>query len=1061
MARSNGNRVEIAVVDVRGEPIANAEVTLSPLGGQDERSITLAFDQLLGHYVAPSPRPGPYRIRVEARRYQADQRHAQVTTHGLFQRFVLAPPETPFYYAGSQRTPFEPPKDLLGVTLVADITPDQESDVVATAEKLKLIPEKVAASIEQDNVRIFRFPHGTGDQNKMEIQESLLRHPAIRLAGPVIHLDAEKASYLTSEFICKFRTEVTADAVPRIAKRHEMQVIRRLTYAGNSYLLRSLRPASLAVLAAANELLKDDRIISVEPNLVQTAPDFQVNPTDFLFAQQWHSTLIDLPEAWVVLQNANAPGVGLGDPGDLTFGSENIILAVFDRGIQSQTVGGVTQSAHPDFTGTVIGGTPKIYRYFDFANMVANNDAPPNNHGMGCAGVATALANNASVVAGEAEGVAGAAPNCRVMALIRPAGGTLVQYADAYTWIAGFDPGWVVDGVNYAAGTVFPATLAPGADIISNSFLIPTGGLMNDVFDFVATYGRAGKGIPNFCAAGNSNINVTANNPMAAHEKAIAIAASTDGDVKADYSAFGNAIDLCAPSNGGAQGIVTCDLLNGGNLAGHTGGNLDYRNNFGGTSSATPLVAGVAALMLSIRPDLTWVQVREILRTTAVQIDFGNTDPVGQWVDTTGNGVANFSQWYGWGRVDAEQAVAATRDFGTGADIVVRDNLADTGAVPSTGWHANSPDIWVRRVDDPIPALAYGDAPPHQNPARGQDNYVFLRVRNVGTATSNEVYLRALITHFPGFEFRYPEEWVPTAPPSTYPPSPFAPGTYLIGEALIDSLAPAANTIVKIQWDLTLIPPEQVTIGGVTTAWHPCILADVTPHDGPAPAGATFDVKRNNNLAHKNITIDDPDTSNTDLVVAAVAGTIDPLGVDAVLIDRSLLPGDYRVFLRAADPKVMGRWLELARTGQIAPTAPLPGSPEPGKPGKPKPSEHVDDGRCQLTLWDPVRLSIECCDGSAVLIHAPRNTKIEVLCPGEGVAGGRPRISVGLYQGQQVIFFDGGVPAIELPLRLAGREYMPLILGIARPSGRRGGGLLQASQRKVGGEISPGYSVGA
>ena len=46
-----------------------------------------------------------------------------------------------------------------------------------------------------------------------------------------------------------------------------------------------------------------------------------------------------------------------------------------------------------------------------------------------------------------------------------------------------------------------------------------------------------------------------------------------------------------------------------------------------------------------------------MMQRTAVEIDFGNTDPIGQYVDNDGDGVAEFSQWYGHGRVDVAAAV--------------------------------------------------------------------------------------------------------------------------------------------------------------------------------------------------------------------------------------------------------------------------------------------------------------------------------------------------------------------------------------------------------------------
>ena len=57
-----------------------------------------------------------------------------------------------------------------------------------------------------------------------------------------------------------------------------------------------------------------------------------------------------------------------------------------------------------------------------------------------------------------------------------------------------------------------------------------------------------------------------------------------------------------------------------------TSGPADHRSNFGRTSSATALSSGVAALMLSANPALTFVEVRQILRDTAVKFDLANSD---------------------------------------------------------------------------------------------------------------------------------------------------------------------------------------------------------------------------------------------------------------------------------------------------------------------------------------------------------------------------------------------------------------------------------------------------
>src|SRR5262249_18393700 len=74
----------------------------------------------------------------------------------------------------------------------------------------------------------------------------------------------------------------------------------------------------------------------------------------------------------------------------------------------------------------------------------------------------------------------------------------------------------------------------------------------------------------------------------------IAVGASTDWDYRADYSEYGGNIDFVASSSGGNAGITTTDRTG---ADGYDPG--DYTSSFGGTSSATPLAAGVAALMLS------------------------------------------------------------------------------------------------------------------------------------------------------------------------------------------------------------------------------------------------------------------------------------------------------------------------------------------------------------------------------------------------------------------------------------------------------------------------------
>src|SRR5262249_42675321 len=91
----------------------------------------------------------------------------------------------------------------------------------------------------------------------------------------------------------------------------------------------------------------------------------------------------------------------------------------------------------------------------------------------------------------------------------------------------------------------------------------------------------------------------------------------------------------------------------------------DYQAIFG-TSLATPVAAGVGALMLSVAPNLTPVQILDILRTTA--------DKIGPVPYTNG-----WNAYYGAGRINASNAlaVAAANDCVTSPAVV--SSLADSG----------------------------------------------------------------------------------------------------------------------------------------------------------------------------------------------------------------------------------------------------------------------------------------------------------------------------------------------------------------------------------------------
>ncbi len=754
-------------------------------------------------------------------------------------------------------------------------------------------------------------------------------------------------------------------------------------------------------------------------------------------------------------------------------GSPNITIAVLDPH-------GVTPN-HPDLTGNLTDGTAKLVATIDFrANpIVAQTVAGlAGDHGTQCAGSATAIMD-------DNRGLPGVAPNCHLLGGQNFSNSDELRLADAYLWFAGFANGSTDPG--------FPALPARTADVISSSFGV-TGAVlsttMRTCFDHLTTFGRGGRGIVVLFSLGNSgygdftNAAGTRFRAWPTYEKCIAVGSSlnanptnptvsahadpagnmagiaTQVDRRALYSPFGATAlrkpDLVSPShtsynttagNPPIDPVMSDVRVGTGAFDGCPGAATcnDYDTTFGGTSHSTPTVAGAVALMLSARPELSWVQVREILRRSCARIDNANADPTGQWQDLDGDGAIDYSRWYGSGRLDVDAAVALVLDPAlTFGDAYVRENLDDVGDVPSPGWHAESPDIWVRQNDEPIPALAWTAAPPHENAVRGTDNFVFCRVRNRGTAVVPTVYLRASITHYPGFEFRYPQEWRPSTNVGDPIPNPLVPGTYIIGEQRIDNLGVGADTIVKITWPAALIPPEEVPVGAVMVRWHPCLLLEASPHDGPAPAGSVIAVRADNNLAQRNITIGDP--GDGDSWFGAVAGSLDRSGIRSILIDGRRLDGDIVVLLHVADRDKEVR-AGLARGAKQA----FVPKEEVRFPGR------LSD--LNVILRDRTRIHVGGAGGlGGIEIHATPGTELRFPPGGLAPVGGaasRPVAGADTVDGVPVVLVRGLPGILEIPLAVPGGRLFPLAIG-TRGEWK---GELRVTQRRGDGTTSPGYTL--
>ena len=577
--------------------------------------------------------PGRYRLTVSTDELVAPDRYVEVGTEGKTASAYLGEEDWPFYRLGENLVPFSPPGDRLAVAFPLTQPEPESVDklVEELTSQLPLEPDPIRDREEdggedRDHQRDFVVAEGavwlfrlteedTPDLRRKASRtiREMIDEEEVRVGVPV-DLGPGRVKVIDNRYVVRFHEDVEAYEIEERVEKAEGRILREFSQAPNARLVEFPAGDFRQHLATIEEWYEQGVLVYGEPDIMAELTDDAFPddaPDDPTYANQANLTLQQVDVAWRILDQTD-PNLTLGDP--------DVYVATLDRGVDLD---------HPDIGGTLTDGSPQVARCYDFSGLqecTVPGYTPDTDHGMGVYGIIAARTDNN-------EDIAGIAPNTHQIGMERP-DLTSANYPDVLLWAAGFET------ENASSG--WPAEpLAPGADIIScshGSDGLALSGIMDDTFQELANNGRGGLGTLVVYSAGNANTLITGFRTWAAHPNTMAIANSTQPDGggverKVGSSNFGPEIDVCAQGDG----APSLDASGG-------------EQTFGGTSAAAPTVAGIAALMLSLDDTLTWTDLRDRLRNTAVQIDAANTDPVGQWV-------GGFSQWYGFGRVDAADAV--------------------------------------------------------------------------------------------------------------------------------------------------------------------------------------------------------------------------------------------------------------------------------------------------------------------------------------------------------------------------------------------------------------------
>ena len=465
--------------------------------------------------------------------------------------------------------------------------------------------------------------------NQSKINVHIYKERLIDLSTPYVEGQVVVKFNPEKEFIFRIENNISVCGISEVD-----QVLNELkVYSAEKIYKRSSLPnglkntllltysKSLSIKSVIEKLLTLNDVEWVHPDYIYKIND---QPNDPDFTNQWYLTKVFSNQAW---------DLGVGDP--------NIIIGIIDTGVDWD---------HPDLQNSVWTNPNEIpgngidddangyiddIRGWDWVTNVSdpasgedgqtpdNNPMDFNGHGTHCSGIAGATTNNGT-------GIAGISRGCRIMCLR-----------------AGYEAS---DGNGYvimsAAASAIDYAIEMGARVISMSFGAGSV-LLTPVTD------AYNNGIVVVHAGGNDNSNI--GDAIDGITQTISVAATDENDIRASFSNYGSWIDVSAPGVNIFSTVFD-----------------DTYASYNGTSMSAPLVAGLAALIISQDQSFNPDQVTSIIKNSADNIDNLNPSYISQ---------------LGTGRINAYNALSLISNGNTFAiENIGNEDLSITDISENVDW---------------------------------------------------------------------------------------------------------------------------------------------------------------------------------------------------------------------------------------------------------------------------------------------------------------------------------------------------------------------------------------